>query len=210
MTGRLQVYCTIVMGVGSLACAAPSFAQDNEEKPDRPVREGADRQRPQRDPGGAPRDRSRFQGGISPLMRVLDRNSDGKLDAAEIEGASASLLKLDRNGDGEITRDEIGTRQRPGQSRPDQPRPDQARLPDLSALDKDGDGKISKEEAPERMLERFDRMDRNGDGFIDKQEQEMILRFLRQRGQGDGPRRPDRTEGEGGSEKPKRPALDES
>ena len=103
-----------------------------------------------------------------------------------------------------------GDRPRPAQPRLNQQRPNQQRTPDLSSLDKDGDGKISKAEAPERMLERFDSADQDGDGFIDKKEQEAIMRFIRQRAQGGGGQRPDRGAGEGGSEKPKRPASDDS
>ena len=86
---------------------------------------------------------------------------------------------------------------------------------DFATFDKDGDGKISKEEAPEAMKERFERMDRNGDGFIDKDEQEAVMNFIRQRvqdggGAGARNRNRDRGAGEGGSEKPRRPAADES
>ena len=211
MTKRLHVYCTIVMGLGSLALALPAAAQDDEAESKRPDREKAD-PRPPRPDGARERDRPRFQ--ISPLLRALDANRDGKLDKSEIENAAAALNKLDRNEDGEITREELGGGTRPtgDRPRPNQPNPDRAAA-DLSSLDKDGDGKISKEEAPERMKERFDQVDRNGDGFIDKQEQEVILRFIRQRmqeGGGGGQRRPDRGAGEGGTDKPKRPALDES
>jgi hypothetical protein len=44
---------------------------------------------------------------IAPLVRALDTNHDGVIDANEIANASESLKKLDRNGDGEIRLNEI-------------------------------------------------------------------------------------------------------
>ncbi len=132
--------------------------------------------------------------------------------------AVVSLRKLDRNKDGEIGPGEIGLPQRrPGRpGAPGQDGPRRPRLPDFSQFDKDGDGKISKEEAPERMRERFDQMDENGDGFLDKEEQEALLKRMRERfrqgGQRPGGRpggRPDRGEGEGGTDRPRRPAQRE-
>ena len=40
------------------------------------------------------------------VIRTLDGNGDGVLDAQEIENAPAALRKLDRNGDGKLTPDE--------------------------------------------------------------------------------------------------------
>jgi hypothetical protein len=42
-----------------------------------------------------------------PVMKALDTNSDGELDATEIANASTALKTLDTNGDGQLTRDEI-------------------------------------------------------------------------------------------------------
>jgi len=70
---------------------------------------GGDRQsagggdRPQGGPGG--------EGGrrhpLPPLVKALDANGDGVIDASEIANASAALKSLDKNGDGKLTRDEI-------------------------------------------------------------------------------------------------------
>lgn len=40
------------------------------------------------------------------LVKAIDANNDGVIDADEIAGASAALKKLDKNGDGKLTRDE--------------------------------------------------------------------------------------------------------
>ena len=40
------------------------------------------------------------------IIKALDANNDGVIDADEIAGASAALKKLDKNGDGKLTRDE--------------------------------------------------------------------------------------------------------
>jgi len=43
---------------------------------------------------------------ILPLVKALDVNGDGIIDASEIANASAALLTLDKNGDGKLTPDE--------------------------------------------------------------------------------------------------------
>ncbi len=53
----------------------------------------------------------------------------------------------------------------------------------MMRFDTDGDGRISREEAPERMLRRFDLMDADGDGAVDAAEIEaMMQRRRRSRG----------------------------
>jgi hypothetical protein len=43
----------------------------------------------------------------SPIVKALDINGDGVIDANEIANASAELKTLDKNGDGKLTRDEF-------------------------------------------------------------------------------------------------------
>lgn len=95
-------------------------------------------------PGGEPRPpgRERAPGGAGgaerdmrmriPLMAALDSNSDGTIDATEIEQASKSLKTLDKNSDGKLTSDELrmARPERPGQpgrpgERPERPTPPQ-------------------------------------------------------------------------------------
>jgi hypothetical protein len=50
----------------------------------------------------------------SPVVKALDANGDGVIDANEITNASAALKSLDKNGDGRLTRDEyLGKRPGP-------------------------------------------------------------------------------------------------
>jgi hypothetical protein len=51
---------------------------------------------------------------IPAIVRALDTNHDGIIDASEIANASAALKTLDKNGDGRLTRDEyLGKRPGP-------------------------------------------------------------------------------------------------
>src|SRR5688500_14982777 len=45
--------------------------------------------------------------GGPPFMVALDANKNGSIDADELTGASAALLKLDKNSDGQLTMDEL-------------------------------------------------------------------------------------------------------
>ncbi len=57
-------------------------------------------------PGGAGADASPRGFPRPLLMRALDANGDGIIDAEEIANAPAALRKLDKNGDGKLTPDE--------------------------------------------------------------------------------------------------------
>ena len=63
---------------------------------------------------------------LPPIVRALDANGDGVIDANEIANAPAALRSLDKNGDGQLTRDEYcpppphrGNNQAGGQNQPD-------------------------------------------------------------------------------------------
>jgi Ca2+-binding EF-hand superfamily protein len=61
---------------------------------------------------------------LPPIVKALDVNGDGIIDANEIANASAELLKLDKNGDGKLTPDEY----QPPRPPPHGPGSDQARF----------------------------------------------------------------------------------
>ena len=118
-------------------------------------------------------------------MSALDLNSDGTLDAREIQNAPLSLRKLDTNKDFKLTPDELGTqRMNPTQR--------------MMELDKNKDGKITADEVPERMQRFLERMDSNGDGAVDKAEMEAFQEQMRQRWQQGGGRDRGARGGQGG------------
>ena len=82
---KISMLLALAIGCGALS----TFAQD------RPAGPRA---------GGPPRGGG---GMMSPLMRALDKNADGVIDAEEIESATATLKALDKNGDGKLTADEL-------------------------------------------------------------------------------------------------------
>jgi len=55
-------------------------------------------------PPDAPKDAPRPP--LPPIIKALDANGDGVIDANEIANAPAALRSLDKNGDGQLTRDE--------------------------------------------------------------------------------------------------------
>jgi hypothetical protein len=63
-------------------------------------------------PPDAPKDAPRPP--LPPIVKALDVNGDGVIDANEIANAPAELRTLDKNGDGQLTRDEyLGRHHRP-------------------------------------------------------------------------------------------------
>ncbi|HWD18325.1 MAG TPA: hypothetical protein VHB20_03535 [Verrucomicrobiae bacterium] len=51
---------------------------------------------------------------LPPIVKALDANGDGVIDASEIANASAALKTLDKNNDGQLTFDEIMPPRPPG------------------------------------------------------------------------------------------------
>ena len=78
-------------------------------------------------PPGAPKDAPRPP--LPPIVKVLDTNGDGVIDAGEIANASAALKALDRNGDGQLSRNEFCPPPPPRQNG-DTARGDQSAPPD--------------------------------------------------------------------------------
>ena len=54
---------------------------------------------------------------MMPLVKALDANGDGAIDADEIANAPKALKTLDKNGDGKLTRDELMPAWAPGQGK---------------------------------------------------------------------------------------------
>ena len=117
-----------------------------------------------------------------PLMKTLDANGDGVIDADEIANASAALKKLDKNGDGKLTLDELlpprPAGPPPGDGQP-APRPQGTPpaagsgggtnhppvLPIVAALDANGDGVIDADEIANASA-ALKKLDANGDGKL--------------------------------------------
>jgi len=117
----------------------------------------------------------RGPGGVSPLVRALDADTDGAISAKEMKAAPGALKKLDKNGDGNLSgeevRPEFGGREGRGPAgRGEAPGADDASpdelLQTLLAFDKNKDGKLQKDEVPERMQGLFTRGDANKDGIL--------------------------------------------
>jgi Ca2+-binding EF-hand superfamily protein len=105
-----------------------------------------------------------------PLMRALDVNHDGVIDAGEIANAPAALRTLDKNGDGKLTQDELRP-SRPAERGGSATSGDQSLPSDplMRALDRNGDGVIDESEiadAPASLLT----LDKNGDGKLTQDE----------------------------------------
>ena len=117
------------------------------------------------------------------IIKALDTNGDGIIDANEIANAPAALKALDKNGDGQLTLDEYigpwarGTNGPP--AGPDGRRP--PALPLIKALDVNGNGIIEASEIANASVALL-KLDKNGDGKLTPDEY-LPLQFAR----GDGP-----------------------
>jgi Ca2+-binding EF-hand superfamily protein len=136
---------------------------------------------------------------LSPILSVVDANSDGVISADEIASAPARLRKLDKNGDGKLTRDEAGIPmdQLPGgggrgrgdggrgEGRGDQETPAPPPSADdltasLMIFDANHNGQLEKSEVPERLQGLFERGDTNKDGILTKEEILALAQASRQ------------------------------
>ena len=93
---KTKLTVALVAVLGALALAAN--AQDNNPPQDGPPHGG------QAGPGGAGKGQ---RPPMPAIVRALDANHDGVIDADEIANASAALKTLDKNGDGKLTPDEF-------------------------------------------------------------------------------------------------------
>lgn len=95
----------------TLGASLWNIAAQDQEQPQR-------RERPARHEGGPGAEGRRP---LPPLMAALDANGDGVIDAKEISGAVAALLKLDKNADGQLTVDELRPARPEGDRGPGRP-----------------------------------------------------------------------------------------
>jgi hypothetical protein len=79
----------------------PGEQQGGEGRRERGPRNESEERAGERPQGG-----DRPMGG-PPFVAALDTNKNGTIDADELTGASAALLKLDKNSDGQLTMDEL-------------------------------------------------------------------------------------------------------
>ena len=89
MKTKLTIALVAVLGAFALA----TNAQDNNPPQDGPPKGGGQDMRGQRPP-------------LPAIVKALDANHDGVIDADEIANASAALKTLDKDGDGKLTMQE--------------------------------------------------------------------------------------------------------
>lgn len=133
------------------------------------------------------------------LFRRIDANGDGQVTLDEAPPAVADRLErllrmADRNHDGRLSEAELLAFSRQMKSRKANRLP-QAQIDRgverlLSQFDRNNDRRISRKEAPGRMVRRFGDLDHNGDGQLDRAELVRVVEALgRQRRANDEPRR---------------------
>jgi len=77
---------------------------DGRRNAERPMGNDPQRNRGRSEGGGRP---DGGRAGSDPIVAALDANGDGRIDKAELRGASAALRKLDTNKDDQISADEF-------------------------------------------------------------------------------------------------------
>jgi len=108
-----------------------------------------------------------------------DQNHDGKVSQQELQTTiSAKFATLDTNRDGQLSEDELAAMRANGPGK----RHGKGKM--LAKIDTNGDGAIGRDEAPPRMLERFDEIDADGDGKLTDSE---LAAAWKKRGPRQGP-----------------------
>lgn len=159
----------------TLTVPALSMAQPPEgDRPDGPPPE----ERQERPRDGAPEGRPRFP---NPVLEAIDTDKNGELSAEEIANATTALKTLDKNSDGKLDMAEMrpnfegmgrGFGGPPGVGQGGS----EEMMNRLIAMDANKNGKLEKDEVPERMQSMFSRADKNEDGAIDKEEMTAMAR----------------------------------
>jgi hypothetical protein len=151
-----------ILGALCLLAAWTATAQ-----PDGPPSDQGNGPNPQQSDSRPPPGPGRHRHPMPLIIKALDKNGDGIIDASEIAKASAALLKLDKNGDGKLTVDEYLGPWANGTNGPP-PGPDGRRLPILplvKALDANGDGIIDASEIANASVALL-KLDKNADGKL--------------------------------------------
>jgi Ca2+-binding EF-hand superfamily protein len=113
------------------------------------------------------------------FLAEMDQNKDGKVTLEEAKAtAAAHFAAAETNKDGFLDADEMRAMHKGHMQKGAGPR-------GMARLDKDGNGSISRDEAPPRLLQKFDELDANHDGSIDKDEMAAM-----RKGHGKGPAHP--------------------
>ena len=175
-----KIMGALVLLVAWAVSAQPDFGPPPDQGDGPPPQQGTNQPPPGR---GRPRHPMPL------IIKALDTNGDGIIDAKEIANAPAALKALDKNGDGQLTLMEyIGpwVRGTNGpQTGPDGRRPPQ--LPLIAALDANGDGILDATEIANASAMLL-KLDKNGDGQLTADEY-LPARLARDGGppSGDGP-----------------------
>jgi Ca2+-binding EF-hand superfamily protein len=150
----MKIQRTIVLALTALAATAlMASAQDNNDAP----------------PGGGPGGHGgpgQHRHPPLPLIKALDVNHDGTIDATEIANASAALKTLDKNSDGQLTADEY-LPAKPADAPADAPLPPMPLI--VKALDANSDGVIDASEIANASA-ALAKLDKNGDGKLTRAE----------------------------------------
>ncbi|MCA8922372.1 MAG: hypothetical protein KDD82_11220 [Planctomycetes bacterium] len=131
------------------------------------------------------------------LFDRIDANKDGVLDATELQGPAARLLKADADNDGQVTKDELKAflqaqrpqgpggqgpggqgpgGQGPGGQGPGGQGPGGRLRQAIQAADANQDGKLDATEWPAGASASFADVDANNDGFVDHDEVRAYVR----------------------------------
>jgi Ca2+-binding EF-hand superfamily protein len=110
------------------------------------------------------------QHGPAAFFAKFDSNKDGKVTAEEARSEAASrFAAADINHDGFLDAAERAA-MHPGKQAEHGAKKGKAHI------DRDGNGTVSRDEAPPKLLERFDQLDVNHDGVLDHQELSALHR----------------------------------
>ena len=117
-------------------------------------------------------ERARAPRTAAATIQQADRDGDAKLSKLEAPSPlMENFERVDANGDGLVDEAELAESMESLEGAVQ----GQGLLRRFAESDRNGDGKLSRDEAPEQLLQGFDRIDADDDGAIDRRE---VLAFL--------------------------------